>query len=145
MGSRRMAACPSAAAVASDPMVAARYTPCGQSKDWNTSGKVVLRRPPKMKAPMGTPLGSSQAGSRLGHWVAGAVKRELGWAAGVLLSGVQSLPRQSMQWAGGSPSMPSHQTSPSSVSATLVKMQFFSSIFMAVGFDSIDVPGATPK
>ena len=40
--------------------------------------------------------------------------------AGVSESGVQSFPRQSMACAGGSPSMSSHQTSPSSVSATLV-------------------------
>ena len=41
--------------------------------------------------------------------------------------------------------MPSHQTSPSSVSATLVKIVFSFSIFIALGFDSYDVPGATPK
>ena len=41
--------------------------------------------------------------------------------------------------------MPSHQTSPSSVSATLVKMTFALSVSIAFGFDSSDVPGATPK
>ena len=62
----------------------------------DTSGTTVLRRPPKMKALMGTPFGSSQCGSATGFWLAGAVKRAFGWAAGVSLSGVQSLPRQSM-------------------------------------------------
>ncbi len=41
--------------------------------------------------------------------------------------------------------MPSHHTSPSSVSATLVKITFAFSISIALGFDSYDVPGATPK
>jgi hypothetical protein len=41
--------------------------------------------------------------------------------------------------------MPSHQTSPSSVSATLVKITPVVSIAIALGFDSCDVPGATPK
>jgi hypothetical protein len=50
------------------------------------------------------------------------VKRAFGCAALLSLSGVQSLPCQSIACAGGSPSMPSHQTSPSSVSATLVKI-----------------------
>ncbi len=83
---------------------------------------VFERRPPKMKASISTPAGSSQASSITGFCEAGAVKRALGCAAGVSLSGVQSLPRQSMAWAGGSPSMPSHQTSPSSVRATFVKI-----------------------
>ena len=41
--------------------------------------------------------------------------------------------------------MPSHQTSPSSVRATLVKMVLRSMDFMALGLDCIEVPGATPK
>ena len=41
--------------------------------------------------------------------------------------------------------MPSHQTSPSSVLATLVKMMFSPKVFMAFGFVSSEVPGATPK
>jgi hypothetical protein len=73
-----------------------------------------------MKALMGTPVGFSQSGSMDGHLAAGAVKRELGCAA--FGRSFQSLPCQSMSCAGGSPSMPSHHTSPSSVSATLVKM-----------------------
>ena len=41
--------------------------------------------------------------------------------------------------------MPSHQTSPSSVLATLVKMTFSPSVRMALGFVAWEVPGATPK
>ena len=41
--------------------------------------------------------------------------------------------------------MPSHQTSPSSVSATLVKMQFLVKVNMALRLEFIEVPGATPK
>jgi hypothetical protein len=64
------------------------------------------------------PLGSID-----GHCEAGAVKRALGWAAGVADSGVQSLPFQSIRWAALSSVRPSHQTSPSSVRATLVKIE----------------------
>src|SRR5688572_9037236 len=41
--------------------------------------------------------------------------------------------------------MPSHQTSPSLVSATLVKMVLARSVAIAFGFDFSFVPGATPK
>ena len=41
--------------------------------------------------------------------------------------------------------MPSHQTSPSSVSATLVKIVFFVIEAIALGFVFSFVPGATPK
>lgn len=40
-----------------------------------------------------------------------------------------------MSSSGTSPSMPSHHTSPSSVFATFVKMVFFSTVFIAFGFD----------
>ena len=43
------------------------------------------------------------------------MKRALGWAAGVPVSGVQSLPFQSVAWAGLSFVSPSHHTSPSGV------------------------------
>ena len=66
-------------------------------------------------AEIGTPLGSSHSGAITGHCEAGAVKRALGWAAGVPVSGVQSLPFQSVAWAGLSLVIPSHHTSPSSV------------------------------
>ena len=41
--------------------------------------------------------------------------------------------------------MPSHQTSPSSVSAVLVKMQLPQSVSIALGLVLSLVPGATPK
>ena len=59
--------------------------------------------------------------------------------------GVQSLPCQSIACAGGSPVSPSHQTSPSSVVAQLVKIELRSSVSIAFGLVSAPVPGATPK
>src|SRR5437667_5377544 len=110
---------------------------------------VVARRPPKMNALIGTPFGFSQSGSIVGHCLAGAVKRALGWAtfAPVFLpiSGVHRLPCQSMHSAGGSSVMPSHQTPPSAVSPTFVKIEFFARVAIALGFVLTDVPGATPK
>lgn len=41
--------------------------------------------PPKTMASMGTPSSLSHWGSMIGHWPAGAQKRELGWAHGVEL------------------------------------------------------------
>src|SRR5687768_18163396 len=93
---------PAAAAVFSELMIEPRNVPCVQSKASVTSGTFVARRPPKSMAEMGTPAGFSHSGEIDGHCDAGAVKRAFGWAAGVELSGVQSLPRQSMRWAGGS-------------------------------------------
>src|SRR6185437_14845556 len=113
------------------------------------SGMVLARRPPKMMAEMGTPSGSSHAGSMVGHWLAGAVKRPLGCAAGLPvflpMAGVHLLPCQSMHSAGGVSVMPSHQTPPSGVRATLVKMVFLASVAMALGLVFAEVPGATPK
>src|ERR1700686_3673173 len=102
-----------------------------------------------MKALMGTPSGASHAGSMVGHCEAGGAKRELGCAAlapvCLAISGVHRLPCQSRHSAGGSSVMPSHHTPPSGVSATLVKMEFFASVAMALGLVVSDVPGATPK
>src|SRR5579863_1406828 len=102
-----------------------------------------------MMALMGTPSGDSQSGSMVGHWEAGAVKRPLGCAAVVPfflpMAGVQCCPRQSRHSAGGFSVMPSHQTPPSGVRATLVKMVFRESAAMADGFVFMLVPGATPK
>src|SRR5262249_22683369 len=103
----------------------------------------------KMKACSGTPFGSSQAVSIVGHCDAGAVKRALGCAALVpvclAISGVQRLPRQSVHSAGGSSVMPSHQTPPSGVNATFVKMVLRESVAIALGLVFFEVPGATPK
>src|SRR6202046_504536 len=110
---------------------------------------VVARRPPKLSALMGTPCGSSHAGSMVGHCDAGAVKREFGCAAVAPVSwaifGVHRLPRQSVHSAGGSSVMPAHHTPPSGVSATLVKIVLLASAAIAFGFVFTDVPGATPK
>src|SRR5512141_306587 len=110
---------------------------------------VVARRPPKISALKGTPSGASHAGSIVGHFDAGAVKRELGCAAlapvSFAICGVQWLPFQSLHSAGGSSVMPSHHTPPSGVSATLLKIEYFASVVMAFGLVLTEVPGATPK
>jgi hypothetical protein len=81
----------------------------------------------------------------IGHWSAGVVNRELGWAAGSGEPGVQSRPFQSVRCAGGSSVRPSHHTSPSSVSATLVKMLLPHMAATALALVFMPVPGATPK
>src|SRR5918998_6969702 len=145
-GSKRsLPTAPAWAAVVSELMIEPRNTPWDQSNDSVTSGTLVARRPPNRMAEMGTPAGSSHSGAIDGHWDAGAVKRALGWAAGRPASGVQSWPFQSVRWAGGSSVMPSHHTSPSSVRPVLVNRQLLSSVRMALGLVSSDVPGATPK
>src|SRR6202162_2270670 len=102
-----------------------------------------------MIALIGTPFGFSQSGSIVGHCDAGAVKRAFGCAAfapvSLAICGVHFLPCQSRHSAGGSSVMPSHQTPPSGVSATLVKIEFFASEIIAFGFVWTEVPGATPK
>src|SRR5438105_5252870 len=106
---------------------------------------VVARRPPNRIALMGTPFGSSHAGSIVGHCEAGAVKRAFGCAAlapvSLAIAGVHLLPCQSRHSAGGSSVMPSHQTPRSGVSATLVKIEFFDSVIIALGFVLAEVPG----
>ena len=110
---------------------------------------MVARRPPKMNALMGTPAGDSQSASTIGHWTIGAVNRELGWAANLPVSrpmaGVHGCPCQSRHSAGGVSVIPSHQTPPSGVRATLVKMVLVANIAMAFGLVRSDVPGATPN
>src|SRR5579885_2899379 len=110
---------------------------------------LVARRPPKMNALIGTPFGSSHAGSIVGHCEAGAVKRALGCAAlapvSLAICGVHRLPCQSVHSAGGSSVMPSHHTPPSGVSAVLVKIVLRDSVAIAFGLVFHDVPGATPK
>src|SRR6059036_3946396 len=110
---------------------------------------VVARRPPKIMALIGTPFGFSQSGSMVGHCAAGAVNRAFGCAAfapvSFAISGVHLFPRQSRHSAGGSSVMPSHQTPPSGVKATLVKIEFVASVAIAFGFVFSEVPGATPK
>src|SRR5271170_3567987 len=102
-----------------------------------------------MMALNGTPAGSSHAGSMVGHCCAGAVNLALGWAAFapvfLAISGVHLLPCQSVHSAGGWSVMPSHQTPPSGVRATLVKMELLARVAIALGLVFLDVPGATPK
>ena len=146
IGSRRTTpTSPVAAAVVSDERVAPMNVPCTQSRDSVTSGTVVPRRPPKKIAEIGTPAGSSYSGARIGHCSMGVQYREFAWELGSSLDGVQSSPFHDMAWAG-SFSIPSHQMSRSSVSATFVKTEFpFSMVRMAFGFVFSLVPGATPK
>src|ERR1051325_1739843 len=110
---------------------------------------VVARRPPKIIALMGTPVGFSQSGSMVGHCEAGAVKRALGCAAfapvSLAIAGVHFCPRQSKHSAGGSSVIPSHHTPPSGVNATFVKMELVASAAIAFGLVFSEVPGATPK
>ena len=73
------------------------------------------------------------------------MKRAFGWAAGLSDSGVQSLPCQSIACSGGSPVIPSHQMSPSSVLAQLVKIELRSIVSIAFGLVLWLVFGATPK
>ena len=116
-------------------MVAPRNTPCSQSKASCTSGTTVARRPPNSIASIGTPAGSSHSGAIDGAWRRGTVKRAFGCAAGLsAVSGVQSLPCQSIRCAGGSSVRPSHHTSPSSVSAQLVKIALALIVAIALGF-----------
>src|SRR5215210_9268688 len=125
-------------------MIAPMKTPCSQSNASVTSGTTAARRPPNRNASIGTPFGSSQSSEIDGLWSAGVVKRAFGCAAVASELGVQSSPSQSMAWSGGS-DIPSHQMSPSSVSAQFVKIEFSRSVAIAFGFVSADVPGATPK
>src|SRR5512138_2659107 len=97
IGSRRTPSFrPWAAAVVSEPIVAARYTPWTQLKDWSTSGIVVERRPPKMSAEIGTPFGSWAKRESAGLFDIGAVKRLFGCAAFSLDPFLQGWPFQSI-------------------------------------------------
>src|ERR671921_1211262 len=146
-GSRRTTpTAPVAAAVVSDESVAPMKTPWFQSRASVTSGIVVLRRPPKRIAEIGTPFGSSYSGARIGHWEIGVQNREFGCDEGSSESGVQSPCFQLVRCAGGSSVIPSHQMSPSSVRATLVKTELpLSMVRIAFGLVSQPVPGATPN
>ena len=140
-----MPTAPVAAAVVSEAIVAPRKTPCSQSKASCTSGTTLERRPPKRNASIGTPAGSSHSGAIAGSCAAATQKRAFGWAAWRPGPGVQSLPRQSIRCAGGLAVIPSHQMSPSSVAAQLVKTVFAAIIAIALGLVFAFVPGTTPK
>src|SRR3977135_3660042 len=136
---------PVAAAVVSEPIVAAMYTPESQSRASATSGTVAERRPTTPKADIGTPCGFSQSESIDGHCDAGTVNRALGCAAFLPQPGVHSFPCQSMSLAGGVSVIPSHHTSACGVMATFVNIVLLLIIAMQLGLVFSDVPGATPK
>src|SRR5215211_1264059 len=145
MGSNRSwPTVPAAAAVVSALMVEPRKTPCSQFSDSRTSGTTLARRPPNRNASIGTPAGSSHSGAIDGHWAAGVVKRAFGWAASVSCAGYQSLPFQSIACDGSSGVAPSHQMSPSSVLAQLVKIVFARTVWIAFGLVLYFVLRATP-
>src|SRR3954451_6937037 len=136
---------PTAAAVVAELRGAPMNVPWAQSRASVTNGTVVLRRPPKRIASIGTPRGSSYSGARIGHCLIGVQYRLFGWLDSSSLSGVHGSPFQLVAWAGGF-SMPSHQMSPPSVSATLVNTELPRLIVrMALGLVCSLVPGATPK
>ena len=103
---RRLPTAPAAAAVVSEAMIDPRNTPCSQSRDWKTSGTTEARRPPKRMASIGTPAGSSHSEAMAGSWAAGTVKRALGWAAGVPVSGRPLLALPDVRRAGAPRSWP---------------------------------------
>src|ERR1700722_18621846 len=146
MGSRRN--CPTfpvMAAVVSLLTVEPRKVPCCQLKASVTRGTIPARRPPNRIASMGTPLGSSHSGAITGHCEAGVVNRALGCAAVLGLAGLHRRRSQSTNLPGSSSVIPSHQMSPSIVIAQLVKMEFLVMLSIALAFDFMLVPGATPK
>ena len=72
IGSRRTTpTAPVAAAVVSLESVAPMKVPCTQSRASVTSGTVVLRRPPKRMASIGTPRGSSYSLASMSHCLIG--------------------------------------------------------------------------
>mmetsp|Transcript_25301 Transcript_25301/g.63430 ORF Transcript_25301/g.63430 Transcript_25301/m.63430 type:complete len:210 (+) Transcript_25301:676-1305(+) len=135
---------PAAAAVVSELTTDPMNTPWFQSNAWYTSGTVEERRPPNMMASMGTPSGLSHCGSITGHWRAGTVNLELGWAASTASPLNHSRRSHDVSRSGGG-DMPSHHTSLSSVMATLVKSVLRLMVCMQLGLVFMDVPGATPK
>src|SRR2546426_10463991 len=146
IGSRRSCqTLPAAAAVVSLLAVAPRNDPCSQLKASIASGTIPARRPPNKIASMGTPLGSSHSGAITGHWLAGVVNRAFGCAALRPETGVHGRRSQASSSAGFFSVMLSHQMSPSSVMAQLVKIEFLAAVSMALRFDRSFVRGATPK
>src|SRR5262245_19224350 len=133
------------AAVVSEAIVEAMYTPCVQSNDSVTSGTAAARRPPNRNTLIGTPAGFSQSGSTDGICAQLMVKRAFGCAALRPQPGVHSLPCQSIRLAGGLLVRPSHHTSPSGVCATFVKIVSWVIALRQLGLVISEVPGATPN
>ena len=81
-------------------------------------------------------MGWSYSSAIIGHCLAGVQKRLFGWLDGTPDSGVQELPFQSVRCAGAVLVMSSHHTSPSSVRATLVKIELpRSTVRIALGLE----------
>src|SRR2546428_8523528 len=97
-----------------------------------------------MMAEMGTPCGSSKRLETAGHWRAGAVKREFGWAA-LVAPEIHGFPCQSIARSGTGPSLPSHHGVWSGASATFVKIVFRPMVAIMFGLVFTLVPGATAK
>src|SRR3989442_14346752 len=116
---------PVAAAVVSEPIVAAIYTPESQSTASETSGTVSERRPPNTKADIGTPWGFSQSESIEGHCAAGTVNRALGCAAFLPQPGDHSFPCQSMSLTGGVSAIPSPHINPTGFMANALIIVLF--------------------
>ena len=110
-----------------------------------TSGTTVERRPPNSIASIGTPVGSSHSAAIAGSCAAGVVKRAFGCAEGVSDVGRPVVAVPVDQVRGRLLVSPSHQMSPSSVLAQLVKIVLLSIVLIAFGLVSSPVPGATPK
>ena len=134
----------SAAAVVSDFSCVARKMPCFQSNASITSGTPSGRRPPKIIAEIGTPAGSSHLSWMMGHCRAGQQNLELGWLDFFVLSSPSlyfSPVHEMISVPGGvSSSRPSQKYPPSTVSPTLVKIEFFEHVRMAFGFVFMFVP-----
>ena len=118
-------------------MIEPRNTPCSQSKASVTSGTV--RAAPAAEqdrrdrhARRVLPLRGDRRALRRRRGEAGV---GVG-GRGARPRGSTALPFQSVARAGGSSVMPSHHTSPSSVSAVLVKMQLPHSVSIALGLVS---------
>jgi len=136
---------PAAAVVVSLPMIAPRNTPCCQVKASVTSGITEGRRPPKSMALIGTPrrvfplrgdhraLAGRRGEPRVGmRGLAPAVRRP---------GPPQPVDERCRLLVGHL----LHQTSPFGAMAQLVKIECRPSVSIALAFDFMLVPGATPK
>ena len=84
----------------------------------------------------------------IGHWAAELQKRELGWAALPGAPTFQGSPSHvviAMSGGSSSASIPSQNTPPDCVMATLVKMVLRLAVDIATGLVLVLVPGATAK
>ena len=135
---------PAAAAVVSEDTIEARNTPWSQSRDLEDQRRPARTAPAEEDRVDRHARGVLPLGRDRRVLMGGGGEARVRVRGGRAHSLLQVLPRQSVRPSGGSP-MPSHQTSPSAVSAVLVKMVFASIESMALGLVVMLVPGATPK